>query len=366
MKRIKSLDILRGITVILMIIVNNPGSWDNTFACLKHAAWNGFTITDFVFPSFLFIVGASVWFAFRKYNHSLNANATIKIFKRGILIYVVGILLSIFPFYDFNNGEAIDFNTIRFIGVLPRIGLVYIIGSLLVLCLKSYRNIGIASVLILVSYTLMVYIFGNDTLEGYFGTKIDVMILGETHIYHGYGIPFEPEGLMSTLTSIVTMMLGYISSMIITAKRELIDNIKSLITLGGIMLLTGITLDYFIPINKSIWSASYVIYASGISMILWGVMSYWYDVKKQNSGEAIFNVFGTNALFTYILADLIVITLNIKYLRINDMSIYEHIYSALSNFTTGNIASLLSAITLVFICWLFTFPLYKNKIYIKL
>jgi predicted acyltransferase len=368
MKRIKSLDIMRGLTVIMMIIVNNPGDGYNVFKCLTHSPWDGFTVTDLVFPSFLFIVGASVWFAFRKFDHKLNKKAVIKIIRRGILIYVVGILLYIVPFYNFNDHCAYDFSHLRLLGVLPRIGIVYLIGSLLVLSLRSVRKIICTIIGLMVGYTAIVYIFGDATLQGYVGRMIDINIFGVNHVYNSsfYGMPYDPEGLLGTMTSLCTMMIGYLAAMLLSRKDDFLTNIKTLTAAGGLLMLAGATLDYFVPINKPIWSATYVLYAAGIDMMIWGVLAYYYDVKQTKAFVGLCEPFGTNALFVYALSEVVATLVWLKVFMIGDQTIFQCISESFGSFLPLRLASLLGAISLVALCWLVVYPLYRKKIYIKL
>ena len=221
MKRYVSLDVLRGLTVAMMIVVNNPGSWSNAYPILLHKEWNGCTPCDLVFPFFLFCVGASMAFALAKYD-SLNAGALKKIFLRGGLLYLVGLLTMAFPFYPSRLDPSLTFwqnwlewlGGIRLVGILPRIALCYILGSVLALWLKSFKKIACAIGVLCALHIGTLLLFGGPegalTLEGNFARRLDIAVFGENHIYHGYGIPFDPEGLLGVLTGTCTVLIGYL------------------------------------------------------------------------------------------------------------------------------------------------------------
>ena len=221
MKRYVSLDILRGLTVAMMIVVNNPGSWSKMYPMLSHAKWNGCTPCDLVFPFFLFCVGVSMAFALSRYE-SLDTGALKKIFKRGGLLYLVGLLLTAFPFYPANMDPSLSFwqnwvewlGGLRLVGVLPRIAMCYVVASVLALWLRSFKKIACAVGVLCALHMGVLLLFagpeGAFTLEGNFAAKMDLAIFGESHIYHGYGIPFDPEGLLGVLTGSCSVLVGYL------------------------------------------------------------------------------------------------------------------------------------------------------------
>lgn len=370
MNRIKSLDILRGLTVALMIVVNNPGTWQYVFPCLRHAAWDGCTLTDLVFPSFLFIVGASVFFAFRRYDHRLSAAAVRKIVVRGVLIYLVGLLLMTFPYYDFGRGAWLDLSRLRLLGVLPRIALVYTIGTLMALPLRDTKKIALAAAGILVGYVAIVYGFGDGTLEGYVGRRIDLAILGEGHMYRYGQVPFDPEGLLSTLPAIGTFLIGYLAAQWFTRAENILQGLRNLLAAGGILLLAGLAFSYWVPLNKPIWSSSYVLYTAGISMICWGILAWVCDWRKKGFADSLFEVFGTNALFAYVLSGLIGKVSRLPFLLIGEgddrTNFFGWVYRSLAGVMPAEMASLAVALLLAAISWGIVYPLYRKRIFIKL
>ena len=326
-KRYISLDVLRGLTVAFMIIVNNPGSWSNIFPPLKHAAWDGCTPCDLVFPFFLFCVGASMAFAFAKYA-SLTLQAAGKILKRGILLYIVGLLLTAFPFYPAKMNPDLSFwenwldwaGNLRLLGVLPRIALCYVVGSFLVLLLKKPMRLLFAVVALSVLHVGLLLAFagpeGAFSLEGNFASTVDLAVFGESHIYHGFGIPFDPEGLFGVLTGTCTVILGYLVGQMIrtSAKRyELIHDVSDspvgvsakLFSLSAGALLFGLVLSLVVPINKALWSASYVIYTAGWAMLVLALLMYLIDVKGWEKPFFPFKALGMNALALFVLSGLI-------------------------------------------------------------
>jgi len=214
--RYTALDVLRGMTIAGMILVNNPGSWETIFPPLRHAAWSGCTPTDLVFPFFLFIVGTALSFAFAKYNDALNAISLKKIVKRAFLIFLTGLALNAFPFYPTSpdpnlslGANYLDYlNHLRIFGVLQRIALCYLVGGILALWLQKPNKIIIGMVVLMVLHWIVLFLFGGVepfSLEGNISGPIDATVVGSNHIYHGFGIPFDPEGLLGVLSGSATV-----------------------------------------------------------------------------------------------------------------------------------------------------------------
>lgn len=325
-KRYVSLDVLRGLTVAFMIIVNNPGSWSRIFPPLRHAAWDGCTPCDLVFPFFMFCVGTSMAFAFAKYQ-SLTWQAAGKVFKRGALLYLVGLLLTAFPFYPSEMDPNLTFwenwmnwaGELRLVGVLPRIAMCYVVGSLLVLWLrKPVKLIGSALLFAALHVGLLLAFAGPEgafSLEGNFARQVDLAVLGESHIYEGFGIPFDPEGLLGVLTGTCTIIIGYLVGMMIrsSAKRYALTsaNVDSpvgvsarLFSLSAGALLLGLALSLVVPINKALWSVSYVVYTAGWAMFVLALLMYLIDVRGWEKPFFPFKALGMNALALFVLSGL--------------------------------------------------------------
>src|SRR5690554_17539 len=318
--RYTALDVLRGMTIAGMILVNNPGTWRIIFPPLRHASWHGCTPTDLVFPFFLFIVGAALSFAFAKYNDTLNPQSVKKVIKRSILIFVTGFLLNAFPFYNTSPDPALSFGEnwlyyfqhIRVFGVLQRIAFCYLVGSLLALWLQKPKKIVVAGILLMFTHWLILVVFGGDdpfSKEGNIAGAIDMAILGEERIYRGFGMPFEPEGLLGVLSGSATVLFGYIVGGIVRKSKEKIDAVGQLYTIGLISLGIAMVMSIAIPINKPLWTPSYVLYAGGWSVLMLAFFIYLIDVKGKEKLFYPFKALGHNPLFAFVMAALFAKTL---------------------------------------------------------
>ena len=311
--RYTALDVLRGMTIAGMILVNNPGSWGKIFPPLKHAAWHGCTPTDLVFPFFLFIVGAALSFAFAKYNDTLNRSSVKKVITRSALIFLTGLLLNAFPFYNTSPAANLSFGqnwlnyieSLRIFGVLQRIALCYLIGALLALWLQKPKKIISAGVSLMTLHVLILVLFGGDSpfsKEGNISGAIDVAVVGAAHVYKGFGLPFDPEGLLGVLSGSATVLFGYLIGGIIRKSKEKIEAVGSLYTIGLVSLGIGIILSIVIPINKPLWTPSYVFYAGGWSVIMLAFFIYLIDIKGKEKLFFPFKALGLNPLFAFVMA----------------------------------------------------------------
>ena len=330
-KRYLSLDVLRGLTVAFMIIVNNPGSWSMIYPPLKHAAWNGCTPCDLVFPFFLFCVGTSMAFAFAKYT-TFSAKAAAKVFKRGVLLYLVGLLLTAFPFYPATMDPQLTFwenwldwaSELRLLGVLPRIAMCYVVASMLVLWLKRPKHLLLSVAMLSILHVGLLVAFagpeGPFSPVGGFAQKVDLAVFGENHmysfLYEGERIAFDPEGLLGVLTGTCTVILGYLVGMMIrsSAKRYGETSVLTdspvgvsarLFCISAGSLLLGLALSPIIPMNKALWSVSYVFYAAGWAMFVLALLMYLIDVKGVEKPFFPFKALGMNALALFVLSGLI-------------------------------------------------------------
>lgn len=366
--RILSLDIFRGLTVAFMIMVNNQSG--GAFDAMRHKSWDGCTPTDLVFPFFLFIVGISMWFSYRKTNHELTGGVAWRLLKRGALIFLVGLLLNWFPFYDFYAGEWRGFETLRIMGVLQRIGVAFFVGGVLALWLKSYRNIIIATGVILSGYWLGVELLGEATKEGFVGNRVDAFLLGVKHLYQPEA-SFDPEGVFSTIPAVATVLLGYMTGKMVGENRA--DRGKTLGTLGiagGCLIVAALALNTVCPINKPIWSPTYVLYTAGLGMMVWMLLLWFYDYRGKHFGATFGATFGTNALFAYVLAWVLMEVLWLPLLSFEAGGAYYSAYSWLASrlaaWTTPEWGALLASLVLVGVIWAVVYPLYRKKIFIKL
>ncbi len=372
-QRFYSLDVFRGATVCLMILVNNPGSWAHIYAPLEHAPWHGLTPTDLVFPFFLFAVGNAMSFVMPKLELAGPAVFWKKVLKRSALIFLIGLFLNWWPFVKASDYSFKAFENVRILGVLQRIALAYFFASIMIYYLKSTKAFYAAMLLLLGYWALC--LLGNPadpySLEGWFGTNIDKAILGVTHMYKGEGIPFDPEGIMSTVPAIAQVILGFLVGNYIKEKGATKDSLTTM--LNGLfvaaiaMLITGFCWDMVMPINKKIWTSSYVVYTTGLAILSIATMIYFIEVKGVKIRlSRFFDVFGKNALFVFALSaflpkGLALIKLGEGLTPWNWLykKIYIHIPGAPEN------GSLAYALTVISFMWLICWWLDKKKIYIK-
>jgi predicted acyltransferase len=364
--RLVSLDIFRGLTIVFMIIVNTPGSWEYVYAPLRHAKWHGCTPTDLVFPFFLFIVGVSTFYSLRKYGNEFNTGSVIRIIRRMFLIFAVGLFLSVFPRF------VRDYSTLRILGVLQRIALAYGIGA--VLCLTIRRDfLWIIVAVILLGYWSLLALFGGSdpfSLENNLAAKVDMAILGADHIYKGFGIPFEPEGLLSTIPAVATVIIGYFTGEMISRSSEGGRTVIKLFLFGAASAGLGLLWGLFFPINKPMWTSSYVLLTAGLAMGLLALIYLLADVFKFQKWGTFFLVFGTNAIFAYTLAGIWTKTM-LYIIKLpsgtDQINLYQWLYQRVFVPVAGNMnGSLLFAITQVIIVWSVVLILYRKKIFIKL
>jgi predicted acyltransferase len=305
------LDVFRGATVALMILVNNPGNWSYIYAPFDHAPWHGCTPTDLVFPFFLFAVGNALAFVLPSLEAAGDAVFLKKIFTRTLLIFGIGLFLNWFPFVKWADGH-LEFKAwagIRILGVLQRIALAYCFASLIIYCGKL-RGAFFAAAVILLGYWAVCFVLGNPSdpysLSGYFGTGIDKAVLGVTHMYKGEGVAFDPEGLASTLPAVVQVIFGYFVGQTILQKGKTFEMVAGLFVVGCVMVFAGFCWDMVFPINKKIWSSSFVIYTTGLATLVLCVLMYLIELRGKRSGlSRFFDVFGKNALFIFMVSGIV-------------------------------------------------------------
>jgi predicted acyltransferase len=367
--RYLSIDFYRGLTIAFMLIVNDPGSWSHVFAPLLHAEWHGCTPTDLVFPSFLFIIGTSMWFSFEKYDRKLNKPLLLKIAKRTGLLVLIGLLLAWFPFYDKHISQ------LRIPGVMVRLGLCYGLAALLALSLSG-RGLAIAVSGILLGYWGLMYwggMAGFDpySLEANVVRRVDLFLLGPEHLWAGKGIPFDPEGLLSTLPAAANVLFGWWAGQIMQQYQlQKMRVVYQLLLVGNALALAGVVWNWGFPMNKMLWTSSFVLYTSGLSMIFLSFAVWVIDVRGWERGTAFFLVLGANPLFAFVAESVLAkLLLKIKWSiegggHISAWKwIYTHIFVPIEPYKMG---SLLFALAFTFTIWLLCYVLYRNKIFIKL
>jgi len=380
-QRYYSLDVFRGATVALMILVNNPGSWGHIFSPLAHASWHGCTPTDLVFPFFLFAVGNAMSFVMPKLQQGNNSAFWGKVIQRTIMIFGIGLFLNWSPFVKFSEDVLVwkPWENVRILGVLQRIALCYFFASVIIYYGKSRMALFIG-MMILVIYWVLSFSLGVPghmySLSGYFGNAIDQQILGLTHIYKGEGVPFDPEGLTSTLPAIVQVIFGYLVGEYIQLKGKNFDMLAQLLLTGVVLVLVGYIWDFSFPINKKIWTSSYVFYTTGLAMITLGMFIYLLEFKEaKGRWSQFFDVFGKNPLFIFVLSGFLprVLALLRWVDHVDDKGekvytsalpwFYEHVCKNIA--TDLRIGSLLYALCMIAFMGLLAYILDKKKIYIK-
>ena len=369
-ERFTSLDVFRGMTICFMIIVNTPGNGDTTFSPLHHAHWNGFTPTDLVFPSFLFAVGNALSFVMLKWASKSDAYVVSKILKRTFLIFLLGYLMYWFPFFKLNddlNIVAFPISETRIMGVLQRIALCYGIAALMIHFLKI-RTATIITGIFLVGYWLVLFLLGEDgkefTMTGNIGYKIDLWLMGESHMYHGEGVAFDPEGWLGTFPAIGNVVIGFLVGKFLQEKGKTFEAITKLMVAGFAMLVIAYFWDLSFPINKKLWTSSFVLHTSGLDCLILSTIIYVIDFLHKTKWTNFFEIVGRNPLLVYLLSELLATVLYIIHTD-KETSLYEWIYQTIFIHAGVYIGSLLFAITFMLICWSVGYWLDKKKLYLR-
>lgn len=369
--RLQALDVFRGIAIALMILVNNPGSWNYVYPWLAHAEWNGCTPTDLVFPFFLFIVGVAMAFSLSKYTPEYRAPETIvpksiylQIARRFGILFLLGLLLNGFPGYNLAE--------IRIMGVLQRIGLAYFLAAIAIFNL-SRKGLWLLSGGILLSYYLLMqfvlvpgYGIGNLSPEGNFAAYIDRLILGQSHLWKG-GF-YDPEGLFSTFPAVVTVLGGYLTGNWIRKQPIRSDTSASLVVFGISCFVIGYLWGELFPLNKSLWTSSFVIVTAGWSLILLAFCYETIEVRGWTKWGFPFKVMGLNALTIFVASGFVARILNL--IKIGDSPqapsaktwLYETLFQ--SGFGAMN-GSLGFAIATLLFWWLVSYLMYRQKWFVK-
>jgi predicted acyltransferase len=366
-QRFLALDVFRGLTVCFMIIVNSPGDWSIAYAPLLHAPWHGFTPTDLVFPSFLFAVGNAMAFVMHKYEHQGNAVFWRKTLKRTVIIFLLGFLMYWYPFVNFETWTLKPLSEARILGVLQRIALCYFFASVILHFCSQKLALGF-SVFALLAYWLILYLFGDPTdpfsMTGYAGNALDLAILGEKHLYTGEGVPFDPEGILSTLPAIVNVIAGYFAGLFIRTKSNNYETLAKLMMAGAVLVFIALAWDMVFPINKKIWTSSFVLLTVGIDLFLIALLIYVIEMQKHQRWTYFFLVFGRNPLFIYLLSEILLITLYL--IPAGDKSLQQWFFiDVFGSFASPINASFLFAFFFMLINWVVGYWLDKKRIYVK-
>jgi len=384
-QRLLALDILRGITIAGMILVNNPGSWGHIYAPLAHAEWHGLTPTDLVFPFFMYIMGISTYFSLRKYDFKFSGATLWKICRRTVVIFAIGLAIAWFGMFlrGITSGKALaeavfTFDHIRILGVMPRLAICYGFGSLIALALsKKALPWFIAGMLVV--YAVILFIGnGFEFASNNVIAIVDNAVLGPDHMYTdhvaGESLKFDPEGLLSTLPSIAHMLIGFVCGGLIVGTKDNNLRINKLFIIGTILTFSGFLLDFGIPINKKIWSPTFVLTTCGLAASFLGLLIWIIDIKGYRRWCRFFEAFGINPLFMYCLGailSIIIGAIKVPYAAVESgvTTLKGWIYQAVlmpACADNATLASLCFAILFVLLNWCIGDILYKKKIYIKI
>ncbi len=353
-QRLLSLDILRGMTVAGMILVNN--GYGQSYEPLKHSVWNGMTPCDLVFPFFLFIVGVSIYLSLSKCQFQWSGEVARKILRRTLLLFVIGLAINWLDHAI--EGEWACFGHLRVWAVLQRIALSYGIASLLVLMI-NHRYVPYVIICLLLGYALIL-LLGNGYAadESNILARVDRALFGSDHLYRKS--PVDPEGLLGTISSVAHVLIGFYAGRCIKQASSVSDKVMALFILGTVLIIGGYLLSFGMPLNKRIWSPSYVMVTCGLASSLLALLMVVIDIRGKRKWCTFFQVFGVNPLFLYVSSEVLAIVLG--HVGVSEM-VYGGISGVISHPQT---ASLCYALYFVGLNFLIGYLLYRKRIYIKL
>jgi predicted acyltransferase len=369
-QRLLSLDVLRGLTVALMILVNNAGDGAVSYAQLRHSVWNGCTVTDLVFPLFLFIVGASIVLAFgtRLDRGASRRTILLQLGKRSALIALIGLLLNALPFFDLGN--------LRYYGVMQRIALCYALAGTIYLAGRVKASVAAAILLLTLYWWLLTHVpvpgagmpgvtigildkFGNLT------AWLDRLLIPAAHLYH-HSV-YDPEGLLSTLPAVASTLLGVLAAAWLRNDRPVRQKAVVLFAAGILLLNGGLVWSQSFPLNKRLWTSSFVLFTAGLSAALLAAIYWLVDGPLQlRRGLTPWQAFGTNALTAYVLSEVLAIVIGAIALP-GGRNLQQLLYSLLPRWLgPAPTVSLIYSILFVVACYLPLLILYRKRIFIKL
>ena len=374
--RLLSLDVFRGATIAGMMLVNNPGSWGHIYPPFKHAAWHGWTYTDTVFPFFLWIVGVAMTFSMAKrIEQGADRNKLmLHVLKRSAAIIAIGLFLNGFPF-GLAFGHNFAFETMRLPGVLQRIGLCYLIAGTILLFSSITWQIRWTAIF-LVGYWLLIRLvpvpgYGAGILEpmGNLAWYIDSTVLAG-HTWRGAPVPgFDPEGIISMIPAIATTMLGILTGYFVRSQRSTEDKTGWMFFWGSILILAGLTMDNWLPINKNLWTSSYTVFMAGLSLVVFTCCYWVIDVKGYKRWIKPFEIYGLNAITMFALSGIIGRLITLIKLTGSDGSAisfktwyYETFFLSIGD---SMLASFLHSIAFMLGLYLIAYIMYRQKWVLK-
>jgi predicted acyltransferase len=365
--RLVSLDVFRGLTIAGMVLVNNPGSWSHIYWPLAHAEWHGWTPTDLVFPFFLFIVGVAIPLAFGK---RVDAGGTQKdlywkVIRRTLIIFGLGLFLNGFPYFNLS--------TIRIPGVLQRIAVCYLFASIIFLKTRARAQIAIVAALLFVYWLLMARLSapgfptGDLSKEGSIASFIDRVLLG-SHIW-SQGKVYDPEGLLSTIPALATTLLGVLTGQWLRTAKSDFEKVAGMFVAGTCCLVIGWAWNPFFPINKSLWTSSYVLFTGGLALQLFALCYWLIDIKGYRVWAKAFVIFGVNAIALFVGSGIMAKLMGIIKVPASDGSrpaLKSWLFTNLfASWASPKIASLAFAIAFILLWLGLMWVLYRRKIFIK-
>jgi predicted acyltransferase len=368
-QRLVSLDVFRGITIAGMVLVNNPGSWSHIYWPLAHAQWHGWTPTDLVFPFFLFIVGVAIPLALGKRVERGDPRKPIfiKIVVRTVIIFLLGEFLAGFPYFQLS--------TIRIPGVLQRIAICYFVASVIYLTTRPRTTAITALALVVVYFLLMKYVpapgfyAGDWSKEGSLASYIDRWVLGP-HIWKG-GVVYDPEGLLSTMGALATTLIGVLTGNLLRCKeRKPIDKVALMFIAGIVCLIIGWIWNVWFPINKSLWTSSYVFFTGGLALQFLALCYWLIDIKGYKGWTKPFVIFGVNAIVLFVGTGVMARLMGLIKVSASDgtrQSLQSFIHShAFASWLPPKPASLAFAVSFILL-WLFLmWLLFRKRIFVKI
>ena len=360
-QRLRSLDAFRGLTIVAMILVNNPGTWSDVYAPMRHAAWNGCTPTDLIFPFFLFIIGVAIAFSFdqRRGRGAGRADLLASIARRTVLIFALGIFLNGFPLFDWS--------VLRIPGVLQRVALCYCAASLVALALGVHGQC-VSALLLVVGYWAVTALAPGDGLtpETTLAARVDDALL-HAHLLHD---GWDPEGVLSSFPAVATTLVGVLAGHWLRSSRDAAERVAGLALVGGTLTMLGVLINRWCPINKSLWSAAYVVFTAGVALSGLALCYWLIDVRGYRRWATPFVIYGMNPIVAYVLSTLVAKEMLLWRVARADGStldlqryLFETIFLPLARPTN---ASLLYAVAYVLVWLGVAVLLYRNRVLIKI
>jgi predicted acyltransferase len=365
--RFLAIDVMRGLTLALMIVVNLQIGEGRSYTQLLHAPWDGLTLTDLVFPTFMFVVGTSLSFTLEKYEFLGDAAVLRKVLIRTALIFLCGYLLYWFPFFRVDpTGHVVlaPISHTRIFGVLERIALGYGAAALIVHYggRRGAISFGVGALL---GYWWLMHAFGDYSLAGNAAIKLDKLVLGESHMFHGEGVAFDPEGILSTLPAIVNVLAGYLAGHFVRDHGRNGRTIGTLLVAGAACVLLALLWNTVFPINKKLWTSSYVLCTVGIDLGVLGILVYLVPQTQNRSWTYFFEVFGRNTLVIYLLSEAAEKLLHM--VRIGPRNLLEWVYAVgFASWAGDKAGSLLYALAYMLCCWAVAYAMDRKGVYVKL